>query len=54
MSFLWRKKFVSPENKQKLDEYIDLLLYYMKYRECNPQVLELAIESFKMGTLVES
>lgn len=52
--FCGEKKFVSPENKQKLDEYIDLLLYYMKYRECNPQVLELAIESFKMGTLVES
>ena len=47
------KRFVSKENKQKLDEYIELLLYYMKYRECNPQVLELAIESFKMGTLVE-
>ena len=47
------KRFVAKENKQKLDEYIDLLLYYLKYRECNPQVLELAIESFKMGTLVE-
>ena len=23
------------------------------YRECNPQVLELAIESFKMGMIVE-
>lgn len=47
------KKFVSPENQEKLDEYIDLLLYYLKYRECNPQVLELMIESFKMGSLLE-
>lgn len=47
------KKVVSDENKSKLDEYIELLLYYFKYRECNPQVLELAIESFKMGTLAE-
>lgn len=47
------KKFVSQVNKQKLKEYIELLLYYLKYRECNPQVLELAIESFKMGTLAE-
>lgn len=47
------KKYVSEENKNKLDEYIDLLLYYLKYRECNPQVLELMIESFKMGMLVE-
>lgn len=46
------KKFVSRESKDKLDEYLDLLLYYFKYRECNPQVIELAIESFKMGTLV--
>ena len=48
------RKFVSVENRVKLDEYIDLLLYYLKYRECNPQVLELMIESFKMGTLVEA
>lgn len=47
------KRFITKENKEKLDEYIELLLYYLKYRECNPQVLELAIESFKMGTLVE-
>lgn len=48
------RRFVSVENRVKLDEYIDLLLYYLKYRECNPQVLELMIESFKMGTLVEA
>lgn len=47
------KKFVSEENKAKLDEYIELLLCYFKYRECNPQVVELLIESFKMGMLVE-
>ena len=46
------KRFVAAESKEKLDEYIDLLLYYLKYRECNPQALELAIESFKMGMLV--
>lgn len=33
----------------KLDKYIDLLLYYFKYRQYNPQVIELLIESFKMG-----
>lgn len=46
------KKYVKKEEQQKLSEYVDLLLYYFKYRECNPQVLELAIESFKMGMLV--
>ncbi|MCD7943857.1 MAG: hypothetical protein LUH43_03045 [Clostridia bacterium] len=48
-----KKKFVSRESKDKLDEYIDLVLYYFKYRECNPQVIELMIESFKTGTLVQ-
>lgn len=47
------KHFVSSENKIKLDEYLELLLYYLKYRECNPQVIELAIESYKMGMLTE-
>ncbi len=46
------EKQVSYEHKNDLDEYIDLLLYYFKYRECNPKVLELAIASFKMGTYV--
>lgn len=47
-----QKIIVLKDNKKKLDEYIELLFYYFKYRECNPQVIELAIESFKMGTLV--
>ena len=46
------KRFVGRENQSRLDEYINLLFYYFKYRECNPQVIELAIESFKMVTLV--
>ena len=46
------KEIVSPEHKKDLDEYIDLLFYYLKYRECNPQTIELAISSFKMGTYV--
>ncbi len=35
--------------QKQLDNYIALILYYFKYRECNPRVVELAIESFKMG-----
>jgi len=46
------KKYVSAENQDKLDAYLELVLYYFKYRTCNPQVIELMIESFKMGTLV--
>lgn len=37
---------------EKFENYIQLLLYYLKYRECNPQVLELALASFKMGKMV--
>lgn len=47
------KMRIAAKDKDKLDFYIDLILYYLKYRECNPQVIELAIESFKMGTLVK-
>lgn len=47
------RKYISKKYQKKFMEYTDLLLYYLKYRECNPQVLELAIESFKMGMLVE-
>ena len=47
------RKYIPEQYQKKFIEYTDLLLYYLKYRECNPQVLELAIESFKMGMIVE-
>ncbi|MBQ9200170.1 MAG: hypothetical protein IJ141_08335 [Lachnospiraceae bacterium] len=34
---------------EDVDKYTDLLLYYFKYRQLNPQVIELLIESFKIG-----
>ncbi len=40
-----------PESN--LADFVNMLLYYLKYRECNPQVLELLIEAFKLGTLIE-
>ena len=39
-------------NKEELEQfgkYLDLLLYYFKYRQVNPQMIELVIESFKIG-----
>lgn len=30
------KKYISSENMDKWKDYIDLVLYYFKYRECNP------------------
>lgn len=47
------KKYIDKRYYAQLREYSDLLLYYFKYRECNPQVIELAIESFKLGMLFE-
>lgn len=41
--------YISENNQQRVDEYMNLLLYYLKYRSCNPQAIELAIESYKVG-----
>lgn len=45
-----RKKLNKDEISQ-FDKYLDLLLYYFKYRQVTPQVIELLIESFKIGRL---
>ena len=42
---------LSPEEITLYDKYIDLLLYYFKYRQVSPQVIELLIETFKIGRL---
>lgn len=42
---------LEKENEQKLEDYIDLVLYYFKYRQLNAQVIELLIESFKIGKI---
>ena len=47
------KNVISKEAALKLDKYIDLVLYYFKYRHCDPQVIELMIESFKMGKAIK-
>lgn len=36
--------------KQQFEKYVNLMMYYFKYRQTNPQVIELMIESFHMGT----
>ena len=37
-----------------LDEYIDLFLYYLMYRPCDPQSIELAICSFLTGKATQT
>lgn len=46
--------FLDGDKADQFDKYIDLLLYYFKYRQLNPQVIELLIESFKIGKLFGS
>lgn len=43
------KEIVPMAEKEHFDDYLDLLLYYLKYRTCDARVLELVIESFSMG-----
>lgn len=40
---------LNDEGLKVFDKYMDLLLYYLKYRQLNPQMIELWIESFKLG-----
>ena len=42
---------LSGDELEEVDRYIELLLYYFKYRPIHPQVIELMIESFKIGRL---
>lgn len=40
---------LDEQQTKRYEKYIDLLLYFLKYRECTAQMLELLIETFKMG-----
>lgn len=40
---------LDEQQRIRYEKYIDLLLYFLKYRECTAQMLELLIETFKMG-----
>lgn len=39
------------EEMDKFEKYIDFILYYFKYRQVNAKVIELIIETFKIGRL---
>ena len=43
---------LSNEDMETFQRYLEYLFYYFKYRNCDPQVVELLIESFKMGSFV--
>lgn len=47
------EKFKSrfQELLKQINEYLESILYYFKYRQINPQTIELLIETFKIGRL---
>lgn len=50
-----KKGFIPKDEQNHFDDFVDLVLYYLKYRSCSPLVLELALESFSMGaSMVEN
>lgn len=47
------KRFVGNDTFQRFTDYVNMVLYYFKYREINAQVIELLIESFKIGSMIK-
>lgn len=45
------KKSLVGAEKVEYSNFVESLLYYFKYRQINPQTIELVIESFKVGRL---
>lgn len=45
-----RQMRLDKNRNKEFERYVELMLYYFKYRQVNPQVIELMIESFHMGT----
>lgn len=44
-------KKLSPKEHEAYKDYVESLLYYFKYRQINPQTIQLVIETFKVGRL---
>ncbi|HPJ13273.1 MAG TPA: hypothetical protein PLE09_06685 [Caldisericia bacterium] len=42
---------LNKEQMESVDEYIDLFLYFLMYRQCDPQSIELAMSSFLTGRI---
>lgn len=52
---LLKKEYIitNSETLNSLDKYIELVLYCFKYRNLNAQMIELMIESFKVGYAIK-
>ena len=43
---------IAEEHQKSVISFLDTLYYYLKFRECNPQVLEMFIVAFRAGEIV--
>lgn len=43
---------IDPEHRKSVINFFDMLYYYLKYRDCNAQMLEMFLISFKAGIII--
>lgn len=53
VNHLTNNKIDSLEESENLKIFCDILLYYLKYRNCDAKVLEMIIISFKVGNSIK-
>ena len=44
---------IIDENGKAFQNFLDTVFYYFKFRQCDPQALELMILAFKAGQTIE-
>lgn len=43
---------ITEEHQKSVISFLDMLYYYLKFRDCSPQVLEMFIVAFKAGEII--
>ncbi|MCM1126911.1 MAG: hypothetical protein NC429_10615 [Lachnospiraceae bacterium] len=43
---------IDPEHRKSIINFFDMLYYYLKYRDCSAQMLEMFLISFKAGIII--
>lgn len=54
VTHLTKGTITTLENHKILDNFCDILLYYLKFRNCDPKILEIMICAFKAGNSLET
>lgn len=53
INHLTRRKIDDLSDFPILKSFCDILLYYLKFRDCSPKILEMMISSFKAGNSID-